>query len=404
MALALEDIIVLDLSRVLAGPVATQILGDLGARVIKIERPGEGDDTRSWGPPFLKDKDGNDTAESAYYLSCNRNKESVTIDITKPEGQKLIRALMAKSDIVIENFKVGGLQKYGLEYEQVKEDFPHLIYCAISGFGQNGPLAQEPGYDFLAQALGGLMAYTGEPDGTPIKAGVALSDVMTGLYAVIGILSALHARKTTGKGQMVDLALLDVTLAGMTNLAQYYLTSGKVPPRVGNAHATIVPYQTFETADGHIVIAVGNNGQFKRLCSVLGQPELADDPRFEKNSGRVENRQPLTDLLQTALLAKKTEEWTTLFLEHNIPAGPVNTMDEVFAMEQIKVRDMKVNMPESAHGKGIELVGSPLKLSGTPVSYRKSPPTLGEDTEAILKDLLKLNPDEIDTLKADKVI
>ena len=404
MGSALEDIVVLDLSRVLAGPVATQILGDLGARVIKIERPGNGDDTRSWGPPFQKDEEGNDTAESAYYLSCNRNKESVTVDISKPEGQKLIRALMAKSDIVIENFKVGSLKKYGLDYEQIKEEFPHLIYCAISGFGQNGPLASEPGYDFLAQALGGLMAYTGEPDGTPMKAGVALSDVMTGLYGVIGILSALHAREKTGKGQIVDVALLDVTIAGMTNLAQYYLTSGTAPPRVGNAHATIVPYQTFTTADGHLVIAVGNDGQFAHLCALLDQPELAKDERFEKNAGRVRHREDLTDILQKIISTKETGEWLSLFLENSIPAAPVNKMEDVFAMEQVKARGMSIKMPVNDTDHEIELVGSPLKLSGTPVSYRKAPPTLGADTNTVLKELLDLSAEELNALKADKVI
>ncbi len=404
MASALDGIIVLDLSRVLAGPVCTQILGDLGAKVIKIERPGSGDDTRHWGPPFLKGENGEDTDESAYYLSCNRNKHSVTIDIKHPEGQKLIRELMAKADIVIENFKVGGLEKYGLAYEQIKDDFPELIYCSISGFGQNGPLAKEPGYDFLAQALGGLMASTGEPDGAPMKAGVALSDVMTGLYAAIGILSALHARTQTGKGQHVDLALLDVTLAGMSNLAQYYLTSGKVPPRVGNAHASIVPYQTFETADGYIVIAVGNNSQFERLCTALEKPDLAADERFHRNAARVENRDVLAELLQAELKKRNTQSWIDICHAQDIPAAPVNTMDQVFEMDQIKDRQMKISMQNQTIETEIDLVGSPLKFSETPVSYSKAPPGLGEDTDLILKDILKLPEADIIELKTKKIV
>ena len=280
----LDNIRVLDLSRVLAGPSCTQILGDLGADIIKIERPGHGDDTRKWAPPYLKDTDGHDTNESAYYLSANRNKRSLAVDLTTEAGQDLIHKLLEKSDVLIENFKTGNLARYGLSYNQIKDRHPHLIYCSITGFGQNGPLSTEPGYDFLAQAMSGLMAITGEPDGEPMKIGVALSDVMTGLYAAVGILSALHARTTTGKGQHVDLALLDCTLAGMVNIAQYYLTSGNLAPRLGNAHSTIVPYQCFAASDGYLIIAVGNDRQFKRLADFIGKPEWTNDERFSTNA------------------------------------------------------------------------------------------------------------------------
>lgn len=399
MASSLEKIRVLDLSRVLAGPLCTQILGDLGAEIIKIERPGTGDDTRSWGPPFLKDHNGRDTHESAYYLSCNRNKKSVTVDITKPDGQKIIRDLIAQSDIVIENFKVGGLEKYGLGYSQLKDRFPKLIYCAISGFGQNGPMATEPGYDFMAQAMGGLMAATGTPDGQPMKAGVAVSDVMTGLYATIGILAALHHRDKTGQGQMVDVALLDVTLAGMTNLAQYYLTARAVPPRLGNAHSTIVPYQVFDTQDSHIVIAIGNDAQFHRLCRVLKAPDWADDPRFSINSERVIHRDILVPLLAEKIQTRTTSEWIALFSENDVPAAPVNRMDEVFAMEQIKAREMAISLPHPVTGQPVNLVGSPLKFSASPVSYHLAPPTLGADTDAVLSELLQIKPGDIQGLK-----
>lgn len=404
MTSSLDGLRVLDLSRVLAGPVCTQILGDLGAEIIKIERPGAGDDTRAWGPPFLKDDNGNDTAESAYYLSCNRNKKSLTVDISKPEGQKIIRALMAKSDIVIENFKVGGLEKYGLGYEQIKGEFPKIIYCAISGFGQNGPLAPEPGYDFLAQAMGGLMSATGEVDGSPMKAGVALSDVMTGLYAAIGILAALNHRHQTGFGQMVDVSLLDVTLASMTNLAQYYLTSGNVAPRQGNAHATIVPYQTFGTKDGHIVIAIGNDAQFKLFCRHIGQADWTDDARFRKNKDRVKNRDALTAMISADIKNKTTEQWMALFREADIPAAPVQKMDDVFAMEQIAARNMNISLPHQASASPVHLVGSPLKLSASPVTYRAAPPTLGQDTDDVLRTILNLKDGDIRALKDKGIV
>ena len=400
----LEGLRVLDLSRVLAGPVCTQILGDLGAEILKIEKPHEGDDTRQWGPPFLKDKDGNDTAESAYYLSCNRNKKSITVDITKYEGQKIIHLLAAKSDVLIHNFKVGGLDKYGLGFEAMHKAHPHLIYTAISGFGQDGPLASEPGYDLMAQAMGGLMGHTGGEEQDPTKAGVALVDVMTGLYAAIGTLAALTAREKTGKGQMVDLALLDVTLASMTNIAQYYLTSGKAPKRFGNAHATIVPYQSFEAKDGHMVIAVGNDHQFRKFANAIGQPLWADDARFAHNSARVENRETLVPAIAEILGRKTVEEWVTLMQDIDVPAAPVNSIDKVFAIPQVQARGMEIEMAHGESAKPVKLVGSPFHMSETPVSYRLPPPVMGQHTAEVLTFLLGLSTSELADLQAKKII
>ncbi len=404
MRSSLDGLRVLDLSRVLAGPVCTQILGDLGAEILKIEKPNEGDDTRQWGPPFLKDKDGNDTAESAYYLSCNRNKKSITVDITKPEGQKIIHGLAAKSDILIHNFKVGGLDKYGLGFEAMHKAHPHLIYTAISGFGQDGPLASEPGYDLMAQAMGGLMGHTGAEKQDPTKAGVALVDIMTGLYAAIGTLAALNARSATGKGQLVDLALLDVTLASMTNIAQYYLTSGKVPKRFGNAHATIVPYQSFEAKDGHMVIAVGNDHQFRKFADALGQTAWADDARFAHNSARVANRETLVPMIADILAGKTVGEWVSLMQDIDVPAAPVNSIDKVFAIPQIQSRGMEIEMNHSESGKPVKLVGSPFHLSDTPISYRLPPPVMGQHTAETLTFLLGLSSSELADLQAKKVI
>lgn len=387
MSGALSNIRVIDLSRVLAGPYCTQMLGDMGAEVIKIERPESGDDTRYWGPPFLKDKAGNDTTESAYYLSCNRNKKSVAIDIKAKDGQKIIHELLKDADVFIQNFKVGGLDKYGLGYAQIKDKYPHLIYCSISGFGQTGPLASEPGYDFMAQAMAGLMTCTGGPDQPPTKVGVALSDVMTGMNAAIGILAALHHRHETGEGQHVDVALTDCTLASLVNIAQYYLTSGQNAPRLGNAHSTIVPYEAFETKDGHIIIAVGNDTQFSRLCGVLNHPEWAEDARFARNSARVQNRNIFIPLLKELVATKTTQEWLDLLIAHDVPAAPVNTMDQVFAMEQIQHREMKIQMDHVLAPEKIDLVGSPLKFSKTPVEYKNAPPTLGQHTDEILERL-----------------
>ncbi len=401
---SLQDIRVLDLSRILAGPYCTQMLGDLGADIIKIEKPGSGDDTRYWGPPFLKDKNGNDTNESAYYLSINRNKKSVAVDIKTKEGQEIIHKLLESSDVLIENFKAGGLEKYGLGYKQLQKKYPKLVYCSITGFGQDGPLAEEAGYDLMAQAMAGLMAVTGEPDGAPMKVGVALSDIVTGLHAAIGILAALHSRETTGKGQLVDVALVDCTLASLTNLAQYFLTSGKPAPRYGNAHSTIVPYQALKTKDGYIVIAVGNNEQFARLCKILGHEEWAKDERFVKNTARVLNREILIPMIEDAMSKKSSAEWIEKLRGADIPGGPVNRMDEVFAMEQIQHRAMEIPMTHATTGQSIKLVGSPLKLSETPVSYTLSPPVLGQDTQEVLEKLLNLSADRLAELEKSGAI
>ena len=387
MAGALHKIRVLDLTRILAGPLCTQILGDLGADIIKIEKPGAGDDTRQWGPPFLKDARGNDTSESAYYICCNRNKRSAAIDITSAGGQELIHRLLDECDVMVENFKTGTLKKYGLDYEEIHKRHPHIVYCSITGFGQTGPLAVEPGYDFLAQAMSGLMACTGNPGEEPMKTGVALGDVMTGLYAATGILAALRHRDETGEGQLIDLSLLDCTVAGMVNIAQYYLSAGTPPPRMGNAHPTIVPYQTFRTADGHIVIAVGNDAQFRRLAEFLGQ-DWADNEKFSANRLRVNNRTELISRMNPIIEKNTTEYWIKALQKIDVPAGPVNTIDQVFAMAQIKARQMEVEMPHEPTGQPLKMVGSPLKMSATPVSFRRAPPACGEHTEEILKEIL----------------
>lgn len=401
---SLQTLRVLDLSRVLAGPYCTQMLGDLGAEIIKIEKPGAGDDTRLWGPPFLKDANGNDTHESAYYLSINRNKKSVAVDIKTKEGQQIIKQLLESSDILIENFKVGGLDKYGLGYAQLKDNYPKLIYCSITGFGQSGPLSQEPGYDLAAQAMGGLMAVTGEPDGAPMKAGVALSDIITGLNATIGILAALHHREQTGEGQLIDVALVDCTLASLTNLAQYYLTSGQPAPRLGNAHSTIVPYQAFQVKDGYIVVAVGNNEQFARFCAMIGQPDWASDARFAKNQDRVLNRGILVPMIEEALRAETSAHWIEKMLAADIPGGPVNRMDEVFATPQVRHREMEISMEHVQSPAPIKLVGSPLKLSQTPVSYALAPPILGQDTQEVLERILNLSAERLAELEEAGVI
>ncbi len=387
---ALSHIKVLDLSRVLAGPWASQIFADLGAEVIKIERPGVGDDTRSWGPPFLKDRDGNDTAESAYFLCTNRGKQSVCVDMKSAEGQETIRKLADQCDVVLENFKVGGAAKFGIGYEALSARNPGLVYCSITGFGQNGPYKDRPGYDFLVQAMGGLMSVTGQPDGAegagPQKVGVALTDIMTGLYATIGILAALTERDRSGLGQFVDLALLDVTAATLANQASNYLVGGMVPTRLGNAHPNIVPYQSFVAADGHLIVAVGNDAQFGRFVEVLGCPELANDGRFATNQARVHNREILVPLLQRPMLERGKEEWLKILEEVKVPAGPINSIAEVFAEPQIQARGMQV---ELAHpdNPNLQLVGNPIKLSRTPVEYRKPPPTLGQHTEEVLAEL-----------------
>ncbi len=384
---ALSQLRVLDLSRILAGPWASQILGDLGAEVIKVENPSGGDDTRHWGPPYMAGEEGESTEESAYFMCANRNKRSVCIDMRTPEGQAQLRELAQDCDVLIENFKVGGAAKYGLDYTTLAELNPRLVYCSITGFGQTGPLANRPGYDFLVQAMGGLMSVTGAADGEPgagpQKVGVALTDIMTGLYAVIGIQAALAERDRSGLGQHVDLALLDVTAATLANQATNYLVGGMNPTRLGNAHPNIVPYQSFVARDGHLIVAVGNDGQFRRYCEVIGVPELADDPRFAGNRDRVHNRDSLVPLLQAKMLERDKDDWIALLEAANVPAGPINTVGEVFSEPQIQAREMQVNVPHPMNPE-LQLVGNPIKLSRTPVDYKLAPPTLGQHTHEVL--------------------
>ena len=392
----LTGIRVLDLSRVLAGPWASQILGDLGADVVKVERPGSGDDTRAWGPPWLKDADGQPTRESAYFLCTNRNKRSITVDMASPEGQQTLRDLAAKADIVLENFKTGGLQQYGLDYASLNAINPRLIYCSITGFGQSGPYAARPGYDFLIQAMGGLMSITGVPDDEagagPQKVGVALTDILTGLYATIGILAALQERNHSGLGQHIDTALLDVQVATLANQASNYLVGGVVPRRMGNAHPSIVPYQTFPTADSDMILAVGNDGQFARFCLVAGHPEWAQDERFATNPQRVRHRAELIPLLRQTTVMRTTAEWVSALEQADVPCGPVNRLDQVFADPQVQARGIRVDLP---HPLGtVSTVASPVRLSATPVQYRRPPPLVGQHTEEVLRDWLQAEATE----------
>lgn len=390
MAGALSHIRVLDLSRILAGPWAGQILADLGADVIKVERPGPGDDTRGWGPPWIKDDQGQDTSVAAYYLCANRNKRSITVDITQPEGQDIVRRLAAQSDVVLENFKLGGLKQYGLDYDSLKAVNPRLVYCSITGFGQDGPYAPRAGYDFLIQGLGGLMSITGRPDGEPgagpMKVGVALTDILTGLYATNAVLAALAWREQSGEGQYIDMALLDVQVACLANQAMNYLATGSNPRRMGNAHPSIVPYQDFPTADGHMILAIGNDGQFARFCEVAGRPELAADVRFATNRARVENRAELIPLLSEITATRTTAEWIGQLEARAVPCGPINGLAEVFADPQVQARGLAVKMPHPEAGE-VPLVASPIRLSKTPVEYRRAPPLVGEHTDEILADL-----------------
>ncbi len=393
---------ILDLTRVLAGPWATQMLADFGAEVIKIEKPGDGDDTRGWGPPFVKNGDGTQ-GDAAYFQAANRGKWSVEIDMAKPEGQTLIRELAAKSDVVIENFKVGGLKKYGLDYDSLKALNPRLIYCSITGFGQNGPYANRAGYDFMIQGMGGIMSVTGQPDGQPgaepMKAGVAFADIFTGLHAVIGITAALFHRERTGQGQYLDLALLDTQVAVLANQALNYLVGGKAPVRLGNAHPNIVPYQTFATADGFIIMAVGSDRQYTEYCRIIGAAHLAADPRFVTNRGRVENRESLIPQLRPYMLARSTAAWTEAFEAAAVPCGPINSIDQVFADPQVLARGLQVGLTRD-DGVQIPGVANPIMFSETPVAYDKAPPRLGDGTNRILRDVLGKNEMEIAALKA----
>jgi len=382
---ALAGVRVLDLTRVLAGPWCTQTLADLGADVIKVERPGSGDDTRGWGPPFLRDADGNDTAESAYYLCANRNKRSMTVDISTVEGQAIVHRLALQSDVLVENFKVGDMARYGLDAATLRAANPRLVYCSITGFGQDGPYALRAGYDFAIQGLGGLMSVTGAADGEPQKVGVAVADLFTGMYATVAILAALRHRDATGEGQVIDMALLDTQVAMLANLGSHHLVGGEVPPRQGNAHANIVPYQVFAVADGHIIVAVGNDRQFVRLCEVLGEPTLASDERFRTNAGRVRRRDDLVPLLQAAFRSRDRHAWLALLEAAGIPCGPVNDIAGVFADPQVRARGMVVEAPHPLAGV-VALVDSPMKLSATPVDLRHAPPLLGQHTDEVLRE------------------
>jgi formyl-CoA transferase len=398
---------VLDLTRVLAGPWCAQNLADLGADVIKIERPGAGDDTRHWGPPYLRDADGQDTTEAAYYLAANRGKRSVTVDIASAEGQDIIRALARQSDVVLENYKVGQLKKYGLDYASLKKEKPDIVYCSITGFGQDGPYAQRAGYDFIIQGMGGFMSITGErddlPGGGPQKAGVAISDLMTGMYSTIAVMAALAHRDRTGEGQYIDMALLDVQVAMLANMNTNYLASEQAPKRWGNAHPNIVPYQTFATSDGHIIVAVGNDGQFRKFVEAGGRPEFALDERFTTNPMRVRHRDTLVPLLAEMVKTKTKQQWIDALEAAGVPCGPINNLDEVFENPQVQARGMRVDLPHPT-GATVKLVGSPMKMSATPPAYDMPPPLLGQHTDEVLGELLDKSADDIAALKKNGVI
>ena len=414
--LPLSGVRVLDLSRVLAGPWCTQTLADLGADVIKVERPpGKGsiggDDTRGWGPPFLKDSDGNDTAEAAYYLGANRNKRSITVDIARPEGQALIRRIALQSDVFVENYKVGDMARYGLAAVSLLALNPRLVYCSITGFGQTGPYRERAGYDYAVQGMGGLMSVTGpsraeiaddQSGGGPQKVGVAVADLFTGMYASTAILAALRHRDLTGEGQSIDMALLDTQVAMLANLGANYLSSGAVPQRMGNAHQNIVPYQVFEVADGHMIVAVGNDSQFAKFCEVAGRPALAQDARFTRNADRVRHRDTLVPLLAALMKARTRNDWLNALEAAKVPCGPINDLADVFADPQVLAREMTVQMPHPLAGS-VRLVASPIKFSATPVQYRRPPPLLGEHTAQILTEL-GLTDDDITALQAARVV
>ena len=400
----LDGIRVLDLSRVLAGPFCTQMLADLGAEVIKVERPGVGDETRTWGPPYVRDPDGADTTESAYYLCANRNKRSVTIDFSRPRGVALVKRLLARSDVLVENFKVGGLAKFGLGYEQLRGEFPGLVYCSITGFGQTGPYAHRPGYDMMAQGMGGLISITGEPDRPPSKVPVAINDIMTGMYTAVALLSALRHRDATGEGQQVDVGLLDVQVSWLANVASNYLVGGKIPRRLGTAHPNSVPYQVFPTGDGFIIIAANNDGQFERFCRAAGTPELLEDPDFASNALRVRNRDRLISMIEAVTCTRGTDAWMEALEAAGVPCAPVNTIDRVFADPQVEARGMQIRMPHPLAGEDVRLVGSPIRLSRTPVSYRRAPPTLGQHTGEVLAEVLGMDESEREALRAEGVI
>ena len=403
----LSHLTVLDLSRVLAGPWCTQLLADLGAEVIKIEKPGSGDDTRSWGPPFLKDREGRETGEAAYYLACNRGKKSVAVDFTQSEGQAIVRDLARAADVIVENFKVGGLKKYGLDYASLATVNPRLVYCSITGFGQTGPYAERAGYDFMIQAMGGFMSVTGErddvPGGGPQKAGIAVADLMTGMYAATAVLAAIAHREREGIGQYIDTSLFDTQIAMMATLDMNYLVSGTPPGRAGNAHQSIVPYQVFACADGHLILAVGNDGQFARFCDAAGKPEWRADPRFATNAGRVQRRDILVPMIAELMLERTQRDWLSALEVVGVPCGPINRLDQVFADPQAKARGMRIDLPHPLSGT-VPQVANPLNFSATPLTYTQAPPLLGEHTEAVLAGRLGLSKQSLADLVARAVI
>ena len=401
----LNGIRVFDLTRVLAGPSCTQILGDLGADVIKIERPEHGDDTRKYGPPFVLDVDGTETTESGYYLSANRNKRSVTLNLTGAEGQSLAKRMINQCQVLAENFKVGNLAKFGLDYTSLKAENPGLVYCSITGFGQTGPKAKRPGYDFMAQGLGGIMSITGPPGGEPHRVGIPIADLTAGLWATISINAALRHREVTGEGQHLDISLLDTQVSLLSIQGLNYLTSGEVPGLLGNAHPNIVPYQVFPTADGNIIVAVGNDDQFKRYCEFAGVPELINDERFVTNKARVQNREALTQILNEVMRQNPSAYWLEELEKNKITCGPINNIDQVFADTQVVARDMRIEMNHPATGgEPVSLIGSPSKMSVTEVSYRHAPPMLGQHTEEVLEELLGLDAAECNRLREQGVI
>ncbi|MGZ8229856.1 MAG: CaiB/BaiF CoA transferase family protein [Burkholderiales bacterium] len=403
----LSHIRVLDLSRVLAAPWTGQNLADLGAEVIKVERPGKGDDSRAFGPPWLKDANGNDTAESAYYAAANRGKKSITLDISKAQGQNIVRELAARSDVLLENYKFGDLARYGLGYEQLKEVNPRIIYCSVTGFGQTGPDRERPGYDFMIQGMGGLMSVTGErdelPGGGPQRVGVPIVDIMTGMYATIAVCAAIAHRAQTGVGQHLDLALFDTQVAFLANQAMNYLATGEVPQRLGNAHPNIVPYQTFRTADGDIILACGNDNLFRKFCEVAGCQDLARDARFETNAGRVENRDAITALLTDIFAKRTTREWVEGLEAAGVPNGPINNIRQVFEEPQAIARGLRFELPHPTAGS-VPLVASPMRFSATPVEQKQAPPILGENTEEILREVLGLDAGAIAELRAARIV
>ena len=379
------------------------MLADLGAEVIKVERPGTGDDTRGWGPPYMPDEAGEATAEAAYFHAANRGKQSVCIDMSKIEGQDLIKALAKQCDVLVENFKVGGLKKYGLDYESLKTINPKLVYCSITGFGQTGPYAERAGYDFMIQAMGGMMSVTGDTDGEPMKIGVALADVLTGLYAANAIQSALIHQLKTGEGQYIDMALLDVQVATLANQAMNYLATGNNPKRLGNAHPNIVPYQAFQTADGFMILAIGNDAQFQRFCELAGKSQLAEDERFRQNSSRVKHRDVLVPQIVEIMTSKTTDDWLNELNQRGIPCGPINNIGQVFADPQVQYRGMQQTLSHPTAGT-VASVGNPIKLSATPVKYDRAPPVLGQDTDEVLGSVLGLDEGVIAGLRLDGVV